>query len=425
MMKKVSNCKDENCIPTPSSCVTWNGGEIDFLGICDGESLNLLTWEIISKLQEIAGEDLSQFDIDSLADICNKKAPTEITILSILNLLKDTQICLKDFLDGLSETLSEILDQSSVNVNLKCYAQFDNIGNSLAITRDELDQLVIDNLCNHKERIESLEGKVITLQSQIDNLSTSSTVDELNFDTCLDPGVDKPTSSNVVEVAQAHCDLEEATGAPADIASATANFPTGSVPTSVTLNPNWIAAPANQAEVLSNNYLVQEYLLNTMANILANCCAIDCTKVKIGYTVAYNEDGDGVLVTFTSGAGFNVPADFEDLGSTITVTDKNGDIETYTTAAGEIALNEEIEIPVNSLDLSGDLTISVKSVFSNGSITCQDCSNKNLKNTARCSFCTITNAGADGDIIIIYDDQYNLLVQTISTTTTSTTTVGI
>ena len=68
-MKKLQNCEVENCIPTPSSCVTWNGGSIEYLGICDGDSLNTLLWEVITKLEEITGEDLSSFDIDSLIEV--------------------------------------------------------------------------------------------------------------------------------------------------------------------------------------------------------------------------------------------------------------------------------------------------------------------------------------------------------------------
>ena len=94
-MKKVKSCETENCIPTPSSCIQWNGGDIDFLGICNGDWLNNILWEIITKLQEVAGEDLSGFDIDSILDLCSQKAPQEVNLLSILNVLRKNQICMK------------------------------------------------------------------------------------------------------------------------------------------------------------------------------------------------------------------------------------------------------------------------------------------------------------------------------------------
>ena len=75
--KKVNNCNTDNCIETQSSCTIWNGGDIDYLGICNGQSINNVVWEIVTKLEDIAGDDLSSFDIDSLLDICNQKAPTK------------------------------------------------------------------------------------------------------------------------------------------------------------------------------------------------------------------------------------------------------------------------------------------------------------------------------------------------------------
>ncbi len=65
-MKRVEKCITEDCIPTPSSCVIWNGGDIPLLGICDGDPLNPLMLEMIKEIQRIAGKDLSTFDINSL-----------------------------------------------------------------------------------------------------------------------------------------------------------------------------------------------------------------------------------------------------------------------------------------------------------------------------------------------------------------------
>src|SRR5688572_23835991 len=121
-MKKLNKCVVENCIPTPASCVEWNGGDIKALGICNGEPLTNVIWEIINKLEDITGDDLSSYDIDTLLDICNTKAPLEINLLSILNVLKSNQVCLKDYIDTLNTKLDELSQSSGVKVNLKCYA---------------------------------------------------------------------------------------------------------------------------------------------------------------------------------------------------------------------------------------------------------------------------------------------------------------
>lgn len=422
-MKKVQNCVVENCIPTPSSCVEWNGGDIEYLGICNGDSLNTLLWEVVAKLEEITGEDLSEFDIDSLADICAKKAPTEITILSILNLLKDTQICLKDYIDELNTRLNELFENTGVNVNLKCYAEFDNLGNALAITRDSLDQLIIDNLCNHKSRIETLEGIAISLQSQINNIDITPTVEELSFATCVDASI-LPTSTQVITLASAFCDLRDATGDETDIASALAQTP-GDLNAEFGLITGWILAPSNLAENYNNVLLELENLRQRVIFMEENCCASSCKDVELGFSAVYNEDNTGIILKFTSGAGTNIPAGFLDIGSIITITDIDDNVETFTTSSPDlIANNAEIEITITGLNLNGDLVVSIDTNMSNGSLTCSKCLGKTVKK-AQCAYCEVCAEGEDGSsVVIVYESSASSTVIENSSTTTTTTTVG-
>lgn len=428
-MKKVNNCVVENCIPTPTSCAEWNGGDIEYLGICNGDSLNNIILEIVTKLKELAGEDLSQFDIDSLLEICTVKAqaPTEITIVSILELVKTNQVCLKDFVNELNDRLNGILGASGVNINLKCYADFDNQGNALDITRDELDQLIINNLCNHKDRIETLEGKAINLQSQIDNLSSSSSVDELNISTCVDPTT-KPTSSQVIAVADAHCELEVATGDPTDIAAALGNVPSD-WNTKFSLIVGWDLSPDNLAEVISNLLLVIKNHEDRIAFMEENCCAFTCDDVKLGFSAVFNEDGDGIIIKFTSGAGTSIPAGFIDKGSTGTVTDKDGNVETFTIdIVDNFAEGNETEVLISGLNTNGELEVEITSKVGTDSITCEKCLKKTVR-SGDCGFCVITATGdPDGEVVIVYEDEsiaspfFTTTTTTTSTTSTSSTT---
>lgn len=400
-MKKLNKCEVENCIPTPASCVEWNGGDIEFLGICNGDSLTNLMWEVITKLEDVAGEDLSQFDIDSLIDICNLRAPNEITLLSILNLIRDNQICLKDFIDNLSEQLATLLNTQSVNVNLKCYATFDNLGNSLSITRDQLDQLIIDNLCDHETRLDGHDGAIVNLQSQINNLNNTSTVEELSFGTCVNPS-SLPTSTQVINLANAFCDLQDATGNPADISAALANTPSTDN-ARYSLIAGWILVPANWAENYSNLLLKLANLETRLIAMEDGCCALSCKDLELGFSAVYNEDGDGIIISFTFGAGTDIPVGFTDTGSTGTITDSDGNTVDFNIV---ISNNSTTEIPISGLNTSNPLTIDITAVMSTeAGLTCQKCLSRVVKFTG-CGFCEITATGSEGSqAVIVYESD--------------------
>lgn len=396
-MRKVQNCETDNCIHTPSSCVDWNGGDISALGICNGDSLNNVVWEIIYKIEEIAGEDISGFDIDELLTICNEKAPLEINLISILTLIKNNQICLKTYIDNLSELVSELASNKSVNVNLKCYADFDNLGNSLQITRDQLDQLVINKLCEHEDKFVAINSSLNDLQDQINEINADTTVEELSFPTCVNP-VSAPTSTQVIKTATEICNLENATGLPSAIAIALANTP-ADLNTEFGLISGWILTPNSWAQNYGNLLLEVENLRQRLITIENTCCAIDCSDVELGFTASFNDENDAIIIKFTSGAGTNIPTGFTDLGSTITITDEQGNIEEYITSSPDlIANNAQIEIPTSVLLTTGDVNINILANMSNGSLTCSKCLNKTIKRAA-CSFCVLT---ASDDVTIIY-----------------------
>lgn len=429
-MKKLQSCEPDNCIPVASSCITWNGGDVEYLGVCNGDPLNTLLWEVITKLEDITGEDLASFDIDSLVEVCNQKAPLEVTILSILNILKNNDICLKDYILTLQEAIAELQNDSSINVNLKCLADFDNLGNNLTLTRDQLDQKVIDTLCDHRTRIETLEGTVVDLQTQINDIENTSTVEELEFATCVNASV-LPTSTQVINTSNSLCELKDETGTGAEIVSALSNTP------SIFLTPEymsltgWIASPSNLAENYNNLLVAFNYVIGRIDLIEDNCCAPSCANVKLGISAVYNEDNTGVLIKFTAGAGTDIPSGFLDIGSTIVITDVDGNTETFITSGVDlIANNAEIEVSITGLNLTGDLTISIDANMSNGTLTCSKCLGKTIKK-ATCDFCTICASGAeDTSLVIIYEDNggsiaYESFNPTTTTTTSTTTTTTV
>ena len=395
-MKKLQNCAIENCIPTPSSCVEWNGGDIAFLGICNGDSLNNITWEIVTKLKELAGEDISTFDLDGLIGICNQKAPQDVTLSGILTLLKNNQICLKEYSDTLNDKLNELFKDQKIEINLKCYSDFDNLGNALSISRVELDQLIIDNLCSHKLRLDTVEGKVTLLQSEIRNIDVRPSVEEPSFATCTDPGI-KSTSAQVVAVSTDLCALKVGTGTPGELAIALSKTPS-TFNTKFGLIAGWDSTPANLAESYGNLLLAFNNLLTRVELMETTCCSITCKDVEIGMGAIFNENKTAIIVTFNSATGTFIPTGMTNNGSKGTITDSNGNKVNFLPL---ISNNYSIEVPITGLNLNGPLTVHVDAVVGNASLQCSKCIDKTVTSIG-CQYCELKATGT-GRVIVVYE----------------------
>lgn len=392
-MKRVERCIKEDCIPTPSSCVKWDGEDILFLGICEGDSLNPLMDEIIKEIQRVAGKNLSTFNIDSLLDICKKNAPEEVTLLSILTLLRDNQLCLKVFIDELEVQLLKLFEGQSVKVNLKCYNSFNNLG--LSITREQLDQLIVDVLCNHEASLDSIDNSIKRLQEAINEARRNVVIEEVQVSTCINP-TSLPLSQQVQNTSKELCDYLLVVGTPMDIAAALANTPTDLNAEFGTI-PGWNPSPVLWSEYYSNTLLEVQNLRERITTIENTCCAVTCDNIVIGFTAFFNEDKTGIILKFTKGAGMVMPKGFEDCGSSGTITDQAGNTQDFDVA---IAIGGSVEIPLDGLVRVGplDVNISAKICNTDKGLECHKCVSQTVEQ-GPCDFCVLT---ASGNVTVTY-----------------------
>lgn len=406
---------NENCILTPASCVEWNSGAIKYLDICNGDRLPKIIWEIATKLEELAGEDISEFDIDALLALCNKKAPREITIISILELLRDNQVCLKDYIAAVEEVVKSLSTANSVEVDLKCFAEFDSQGNGLGITRAAFDQLVVDKLCNHEKRIGDAEGQIVLIKNSISDMQLNPVVVEPEFSTCLNPTV-APTSVQAKTNATEICEIRDEQGDTTDVSSALSKVPAvwGTPEFLALLNKYELGAGfiqtvtfENMAQAHQDGFITLALLQKQIAQILATCCSPSCDKIKIGFTGEFDYENSLLTLNFTRSAGTFIPDGFTDCGTTITITDRNGvSVYVYTSSDAGIEMDGSIEdIDIQGL-ATGQLLVSFKTNFcltdSTGAtiLNCQDCTSGTL-NYINNKCCAITNTGTEAVTITI------------------------
>lgn len=404
-MKKVEKCVVENCIPTPTSCVTWSGPDVPSLGICSGDKLNPLLNDIVIEIQKLMGTDFSKFSVDSLLKICGKDKPETINLMSIFTLLRDNNLCLKVFIDELDAQLSTLLAGTTVDVNLKCYTGFNKLG--LTVTREQFDQLVIDILCSHKGSIDSIDSSILRMQEAINTARNSMTIQEVLVSTCTNTE-SLPLSEQVKNTTKELCDFEIATGNATDINSALAKTPTD-------LNlefggiAGWKSSPSNFADNYGNTLLEVEDLRQRVTTIEETCCKVTCKDFTIGYTAIFNEDATGILITFTAAAGTILPKGFEDCGSAGSITDSKGNTQYFDIS---ISTNTSVEIPLIGM-VAGDIYVNISSKICNTdkNLVCQDCINKTVAGTdcPTSPVCKVTVTGDTGsyiDIVYLLQGSY-------------------
>lgn len=392
-MKRLEKCLIEDCIPTLSSCIKWNGGDISFLGICDGDSLNYLMQEIISEIQKVAGKDLSKFNITSLLAICKKEAPEEVNLISILTLLRDNQLCLKVFIDELDKQLQKLFEGQNIKINLKCYTGISGLG--LGITREQLDQFVINILCEHENALDSIDDTIKRLQEEINEKRRNTKIEEVQVSTCVN-SLSLPLSEQVQNTSKELCDYLLVVGNPSDIADALALTPTDLNPEFGTIT-GWINAPVLWSEYYSNSLLEIQNLRERLTVIENTCCAVTCDDIIIKFTAYFNEDKTGVILKFTKGAGMVLPKGFEDCGSIGTITDQGGNVQEFDLA---ITMGSTIEVPFDGLVGIGSLSVNISAKICNNDkgIECHKCKSVTIEQ-GPCDFCVLT---ASGNVTVTY-----------------------
>lgn len=382
-MKNKRNINKVNCIRSSSSCITWNGPDITCLDICTGDELEDVVYGLATKLCENIGEtDFSTLSLQCIIDKLKITLPTDRSLINLLQLSFDNDCKLKDLVDLLE---AKIVDPNlPLNLNLKCLTAFDGFGTPLLVTQLVLDQVLIDQFCLLKNKVNALEAKDIDLQSQINSLNLTPYVEPTQT-TCW--AGTRTLSQQVVVGYQNLCDYRNKVGLDVQIQAAISQQPTG-LNSIYGLNPNWKLTPTSLANSDTNQWIVIDSLLKRMSVIEECACKITCKDILIGFIVAFNDDKT-VNLKFTSGAGTVIPIGFTDCGTLLTIKSDKGVIS----ANIPVIISQEgitTDIDISQFEIGDFLTFSLEVNMCSAGLNCQKCVSKIVKNTSGC--CLITNA---------------------------------
>lgn len=393
-----SSLPKDTCVSTSSNCIVWEGSALPCIDLCNGDTISDVTYKLAVKLCDfIETQDLTGIDLSCIAEACVSCPDPEKTLTNIITLLITKTCELEDLIENLDTTPT--VNFPVLEINLKCLAITDGNGNVLNDdTNEEIVQAIIDQVCTTADDVSAIGSEVDDHENRITTLENASTDIPEVISNCLFVG------GRTVDVAYGildadYCTFKDTVGSAEDIGTAIGQQ--CDLPALVG-NPAIVVNPTNLAESFNNLWVAYCNLLDRVSAIENTCCAPTCDDVKIGFSVTFNSDNT-VTLEFTSGTGTTIPVGWEDCGTTLDITDANGN----STSVG-LSITQNYTSP--SIDLSGftrgsTLTFTLNVKVCNGSFTCQKCITKTAvySGSGCCELCNTTS----DEVTIVYKIALN------------------
>lgn len=146
---KVGSCPPNDRLS--SNCIIWQGDPFPQFGICTGDTITEVTETILNKLIEFSkGEGIFLTDLVAGCEALEVKLKaTDYSLYSIVKLILEHQCTIEDAIAKLKKDIEKI---NKVSVDTTCLSA------TPVTTREGLDQLIIDTVCDNKSKIETLLG---------------------------------------------------------------------------------------------------------------------------------------------------------------------------------------------------------------------------------------------------------------------------
>jgi hypothetical protein len=212
---------------------------------------------------------------------------------------------------------------------------------------------------------------------------------------CLYSGT-RPLNQAVTLLASDYCTYKTNLGTIAEIQTAIGRQCSG-LNTLFTTDANFIQAPTSLAHSENNQWITICNLLGRITALEACACKFTCNDIQIGFTTTFNDD-DTVTLSFTPGAGSNIPVGFIDCGSILTIKNDNG-VSTLPISVIVAQNGQTIDVDISMFQSGEYLTFDLNSKLCKEDIQCDKCTSKVVRNTSGC--CLITNSGLT-PLTIIY-----------------------
>ena len=386
-----------------SEMVLWEGPNIPCIDLCTGEKVSSVIAKIGTELCNIVTDinELQNLDYTCMISKFNYTGalltPTNFSFKLLFQLLLDNDCTLVQLINDIKATSAT----STVNLQgleLKCITnELLNLCGQIPTNLDilKVTQAIINILCEVQDDVADLLIRVITLETQVNSLGNPGTggytepyigpvpvgapVGSVGTTgSCLNSGTSLLMSEHIPQITDKEiCDLKDLVGTAVQVEDVLNNQCLGDYLT----NADIIQNPLNLAQAAKNREIIICDLINRLTLIENSCCSFGCKDIKIGFLQGYDATTNTYTLTFSFGAGTDIPQIFNDCGSTFILTDWKGISTTITN--NPLSLSTQlingsvfyINLSGTGLDTTRNIDIKINTCFTNtqNGLICKDC----------------------------------------------------
>jgi hypothetical protein len=412
MLPSKSNNK-ENCSPTSSNCVVWQGPNISCINLCTGDSVSDVVYKLaeeICALKDNAG--ISDVDLTCLVTACQNTATPSKTLANILQLLIDKVCCISEKVDDLPPPVDPYLEPELDFPICNAFSGFPS-----DVLHHEYTLLLAQKICSMYDDIATNTVNIAAHEVRIDGIEAiiPTLMVKMNLDSCLS-NTTIPLQTLLVNLEDAFCRTNDALG---DAAALTTVLSKACVTSSTkalsdssqtmgTLYPAWVATPTNLAQSMGNLWLTVCDIRAAVKLIQDTCCKVDCEDIIIDFTSTWDTSDtlnlffypksvlgatfydcnqpSGNLLTLTDGNGAESPVNilFRAQGYPTNISGALDDPDYQTTGYPVEGLDGTI------LDVTTGLTLSGNICFTDGTTQCIKCINITIPPYVNTECCKLT-----------------------------------
>jgi len=372
------HAKQHGCSPVSSNCVIWNGPDLDCIGLCKGDTISDVVYQIATELCTIIEQlDLSNYDLTCFTD-----CPTPEDYKGLIQLLID-KICAINNV-SLTETGSSSTDLSTVIVAIaECFYYVNSTGDTVT-SMSLLDYVTAigNKLCEDLGKINVIESSLSTTQTDVSvnqvkiaNLEANKAdTDSFQYQNSivLDPtGATKFITDAVRTIEDSYVAHLQAMGTVSEVYLAIQKGEAFNSKEQLSQlgaygsSQGWISTLQNIADSLNNLWLIQQDQYNAITDIKSTYSAGGCNDITYNFRAFLNTNSQPsvfVDMYFDGSLGLDGFRDADPLGSLFTIKDALGNSSTSrinVVATSENSNGFRYQIDTTPVDSSLDLTITV------------------------------------------------------------------